>query len=67
MTSCRKVEATNITSRGTVVDRLNCELSTPTANPMIVFDMPPMPTMPPASASCASPPKVPASIPVTAP
>ena len=35
--------------------------------PMIVFDMPPMPTIPPASASCTSPPKVPASIPVTAP
>ena len=33
----------------------------------IVFDNPPIPTMPPAIASCASPPAVPASIPVTGP
>ena len=65
ITSCTKVAATNITSRGTVVERLNCAPRTPTTKPISVFVMPPMPTMPPASASCARPPIVPAISPVT--
>ena len=56
-----------ITSRGTVEDRLNCALNTPTTKPMTVFAMPPTPTMPPASASWASPAIAPASSPVAAP
>jgi hypothetical protein len=48
-TSCTNDAATNINSRGIVVDTMNCAPSTPTRNPTIVFDNPPIPTMPPAN------------------
>ena len=49
------VAATNITNRGSICDTMNCAPSTPTTNPITVFASPPMPTMPPASESCARP------------
>ena len=47
ISSCTNVAATNMTSRGTSVDRLNCALRAPTAKPISVFVMPPIPTIPP--------------------
>ena len=48
-------------------DTMNCAPSTPTMNPISVFENPPIPMIPPESASCASPPIAPADNPMTGP